>query len=321
MDALSDVLTAVRLTGAVYFDVNTTAPWVAETPPGREIVGRIFPRSDHLMAYHVVTTGRAWAMLDGAPALRLDAGDVIVFPQGDAHALASAPGMRGNSDLSSYRTEPGQSRPFSIALGDSGGERARVVCGFLGCDTRPFNPLLDALPRVIHVHGGPDSALAAFATFAARESAAQAAGSDCVLGRLSEMLFVDVIRKHLETLSAADSGWLAALRDPAVSRALSVLHRDPARPWSLDGLSREAGLSRSALAERFTQLVGHPPMQYLTRWRMQLAARGLREADETVASIAARVGYESEAAFSRAFKKATGSAPGTWRTVHRGQTR
>lgn len=321
MDALSDVLRAVRLTGAVFFDVRASEPWVAESPPGGSIAGSIFESSDHLMSYHVVTRGHAWANLDGEPPLRLSAGDVVVFPHGDAHALSSAPGLRHQPDLSLFRRPTdGRLLPFSLNMNGATDDADHVVCGFLGCDAGPFNPLLSALPRMIRVSDAAGGAIGTFARFAATETSEPRMGGECVLGRLSEMMFVDVVCRYLETLPADGRGWLAGLREPFVGRALTALHRDPARAWTLEQLAREVGLSRSALAERFMQFVGQPPVQYLTNWRMQLAANHLLTGTCGVAEIAERVGYESEAAFSRAFKKAVGTPPSQWRR-HRGGNR
>lgn len=313
MDALSDVLRAVRLSGAVFFDVRATEPWVAETPAGSAVVSSMFPGADHLMCFHVITEGTAWATCDSAEPTRLSAGDVVLFPHGDGHALASAPGMRDSPELGMYR-RPAEGRlPFSLAIGGSQPRSAHVVCGFLGCDAAPFNPLLEALPRVICVTGAVGGAIAAFAAFASAETRDARVGSDAVLGRLSELLFVDVVRRHLETLPPDHTGWLAGLREPFVGKALTALHREPGRAWTLESLAREIGLSRSALAERFAHFVGQPPMQYLTNWRMQRAATDLVTGSDTIAAIGERVGYESEAAFSRAFKKVTGVPPGEWR--------
>lgn len=322
MDALSDVLRTVRLTGAVFFDVQATEPWVAEAPAAERIVGSIFPGVEHLISYHVVTRGTCWGGLVGQPPVQLSAGDIIVFPHGDAHVISSAPGMRTVPDVSLYRRPSDGQLPFSITMGGVQSEPApeHVVCGFLGCDARPFNPLIAALPRMIRVSDRDGGALGAFVRFAMAESKAPRIGGECVLSRLSELMFVDVVRRYLESLPDDRSDWLSGLRDPFVGRALTALHRQPARDWSVDALSREVGLSRSALAERFTGFVGQPPMQYLANWRMQLAANALLGSTDTVAEIAARVGYESEAAFSRAFKKSVGLSPSLWRK-HRGEGR
>ncbi|MGE3956675.1 MAG: AraC family transcriptional regulator [Vicinamibacterales bacterium] len=313
MDALSDVLRAVRLTGAVFFDVRAADPWVAETPPGSAVVSSMFPGAEHMMAFHVITRGTAWASCDVESPVRLGTGDVVLFPHGDQHSLASAPAVRDQPALEFYRRPADGQLPFSLAIGHSSIESAHIVCGFLGCDASPFNPLLEALPRVIRVSGAVGGAIGAFAAFASAETRDARVGSDAVLGRLSELLFVDVVRRYLERLGPDQTGWLAGLREPFVGRALGALHREPARDWTIEQLAREVGLSRSALAERFSHLVGQPPMQYLANWRMQLAASALMSGSDNVAEVAERVGYESEAAFSRAFKKATGVPPGEWR--------
>ncbi len=318
MDALSDVLRAVRLTGAVFFDFRGSDPWVAETPPGASIVGTIFPGAEHLMAYHVVTQGGCWGGLHGEPPLRLSAGDIILFPHGDAHAMSSVPGLRSSPDLGLFRRPSEGQLPFTLSIGDVEADAAHVVCGFLGCDARPFNPLLAALPRVIRVSDPAGGVVGAFARFALAESKERRLGGECVLGRLSELMFVDVVRRYLETLPADRTDWLSGLRDQFVGRALSALHRSPARDWTIETLARDVGLSRSALAERFTQYVGQPPMQYLTHWRMQLAANQLLSGRDGVAAIAEEVGYESEAAFSRAFKKVVGVPPSQWRKHRNG---
>ena len=313
MDALSDVLRAVRLTGAVFFDVKAADPFVAEAPASGAIVDRVFPGAEHLVHYHVVTAGSCWGRVDGEPDIHLTAGDIVVFPHGDAHVLSSTPGMRGALDLARFDTVQHEPRPFALSMGGGEATSVHFVCGFLGCDARPFNPLLASLPRVIHVKDRAGGAIEAFVRLALAEGADRRPGSDAVLGRLSELMFVDVVRRYLETLPPHRTGWLAGLREPFVGRALTALHASPARDWTIESLAREVALSRSALAERFTELVGQPPMQYLASWRMQLAAGQLASGSDSVASIAGRVGYDSEAAFSRAFKKSTGVAPGRWR--------
>lgn len=313
MDALSDVLRAVRLTGAIFFDVRASEPWLAETPPGPAIVGRMFPGAQHLISYHVMIEGTCWGTVLDEPPVRLGTGDVIMVPHGDAHVIGSAPGVRGAAEIERYvRPDEGQ-LPFKLSMGEPGGAPARFICGFLGCDSRPFNPLLAALPRVIRVGDGTGTSLATLVQLAAAESKDARPGGDVVLGHLSELMFVDVVRRYLETLPPDRAGWLSGLRDPFVGRALTALHRDPAREWTLESLAHEVGLSRSTLAERFTKFVGQPAMQYLANWRMQLAAGLLTGSLDSLAEIADRVGYESEAAFSRAFKKAVGTPPGQWR--------
>jgi AraC-like DNA-binding protein len=298
----------------VYFTIDATAPWVTETPAGREIAPLIVPGSEHVIDYHVVTSGSCWGGIVGEPAIHLEAGDVIVFPQGDAHVMSSAPGMRGTPDTEVYRRSDTQ-LPIAIHQNRGGSERSEVICGFLGCDARPFNPLLATLPRIIHVRrqAADDGVIAQFVRLALAESAARRPGGEVVLAHLSELLFVEVVRRHLSTLQPEYSGWLAGLRDEHVGRALGKIHQRAAHPWSLEKLAREVGVSRSALAERFAHFVGVPPMQYLAQWRMQLAATLLSSTAIGLAEMAERVGYGSEAALSRAFKRWVGVAPALWR--------
>jgi AraC-like DNA-binding protein len=218
-------------------------------------------------------------------------------------------------DLSIFRRSPGMRKPQPVKLGD-GPADVHVVCGFLGCDTRPFNPLLSALPRVLLASergGAPGGWLSRFMEVAWEEARSARPGAEGILARLSELMFVEIIRRHLASLPPERTGWLAGLRDPFVGKALAALHARPARPWTIDALGHEAGLSRSALAERFTAMVGEPPIQYLARWRMQIAAGLLTNTCDGTAAVGARVGYASEAAFNRAFKKLVGVPPATWR--------
>jgi AraC-like DNA-binding protein len=314
-DVLSDVLRAVRLTGAVYFDFELSSPWVAEAPPSREIAAKVMPGAQRVIEYHLIARGTCWGHAVGDEPIRLREGDLIVFPQGDAHVLASAPGMRAAPDMSVF-ARPSTPLPLVYELGGGGPERARLVCGFLGCDDRPYNPLLTALPTVIHLPAAAPQAangwLGTLLNIAVRESGSARAGGENVLARLSELMFVEAIRRYIEMLPPAQTGWLAGLRDPVVGHALAALHGEASEPWTVERLARLVGLSRSVLAERFTDMVGQPPMQYLALWRMQLASRLLVEGSH-VAAVAGAVGYESEAAFSRAFKKLVGQAPASWR--------
>jgi len=313
-DVLSDVLRAVRLTGAVYFDFELSSPWVLEAPPSAEIAGIVMPGAQRVIEYHLIARGSCWGHAVNAEPALLREGDLIVFPQGDSHVLSSAPGMRATPDMSAFDR---RSRlPMVYEFGGGGPDRARIVCCFLGCDQRPYNPLLLSLPTVIHLAAASSRATAGWLgtllSIAARESGSARAGSENVLARLSELMFVETIREYLETLPSTQTGWLAGLRDPVVGQALATLHGEPSQPWTVERLAREVGLSRSVLAERFTEMVGQPPMQYLALWRMQLASRLLLEGGH-VTAVASAVGYESEAAFSRAFKKLVGQTPGTWR--------
>lgn len=315
MDTLSEVLRAVRLTGAIYFTIDASAPWVAEAPNGATIAPHLMGGVEHVMEYHLVISGGCWAGIVGERPVRLEAGDVIVLPHGDAHVLASEPGMRGTPDPSVFLEARRSPVPLCLSLEGGGPERTEVVCGFLGCDARPFNPLLAALPRVLHLRasGERGGALRRLVELALAESSAAQPGGASVLARLSELLFIEVVRRWLSELPADEVGWVAGLRDGLVSRALEQLHAEPARDWTLATLGKAVGASRSVLAERFTHFVGVPPMQYLAQWRVQVAASMLRSSRASLAEIAEQVGYGSEGALSRAFKRAVGVPPATYR--------
>lgn len=319
-DILSDVLQAVRLKGAVFFDVETAAPWVAEAPAARTVAPAVMPDAEHVIEYHVITSGSCWASVvdsDLAP-VRLKAGDAVAFPQGDAHVLSSTPGMRGEPDFSAYKPpESAAQLPLMLNLDGGGQEKAHIVCGFLGCDSRPFNPLLESLPRILHATGSAGAGggwMDEFTRFAVMEAKEKRAGGKGILSKLGELMFAEIVRNYVESLPLESRGWLAGLRDHHVGRALNLLHRDPAYDWTIDLLAKEVGLSRSSLAERFTEFVGTPPMHYLLKWRLQMAAAKLSDGAANIATIAAAIGYESEAAFSRAFKKHVGLPPAEWRS-------
>jgi AraC-like DNA-binding protein len=320
-DPLTDVLTSVRLTGAVFFSVEGTAPWAAEAPPASAISAVVLPGAEHVLEFHAVTRGRCLGGIVGESPVELEAGDLICFPHGDPHVMSSARGLSAlQADRSLFERFATTPLPFQLKLG-SGEPDVHLVCGFLGCDARPFNPLLAALPRVLRAsdRGAPEGWLARFIEVVERETRTPRPGGEAILARLSELMFVEVIRRHIESLLPDRTGWLAGLRDPHVGKALAALHARPGHAWTIDALGHEAGLSRSALAERFTALVGEPPIQYLGRWRMQVAAGLLASTHDGIAEIAARVGYASEAAFSRAFKKAVSFPPATWRRLRAGR--
>jgi AraC-like DNA-binding protein len=316
-DPLSDLLKTVRLTGATYFDVVAKAPWVAASPPREMILPKILPGAEHLIAYHVITEGRCFANITGQEPIAVGAGEVIVFTRGDTHVLSSSPGMRGDPVPAEVLVEASSRQlPFQINYGADGPVSAKVVCGFLACDARPFNPLLDNLPPFIKAKDGEgDDArwLGQFIRLARTESAEKRAGGEGVLAKLSELMFIEVIRRYLADLPPEQAGWLAGLRDPFVGKALSLMHARPERGWTIEMLAKDVGLSRSVLAERFTDLIGMPPMHYLAQWRMQIAAGLLSGGNANIATVAAEIGYASEAAFSRAFKKMVGVPPSDWR--------
>jgi AraC-like DNA-binding protein len=318
-DILSDVLRAVRLSGAIFFEVDASSPWAAEAPPARQLAALVMPGAQHVIEYHVVTDGCCWAALvdtDSDPVL-LAPGSVVVFPHGDPHVLSSAPGMRAKPEMGLYRRPAeGEALPFYLEQHGGGPERASLICGFLSCDVLPFNPLIGSLPRRLHIADGymrEGGWLKDLIAATLKESQEKRVGSASVLSRLSELIFIEVVRRYMESLPGETVGWFTALSDPPIGRAIRMLHGNVSRPWTLTELAREAGVSRTILIERFNAYLGIAPMSYLASWRMQMAAGMLASGSATLAQIAANVGYESEAAFSRAFKRCTGMPPKAWR--------
>jgi AraC-like DNA-binding protein len=319
LDALSDVLRIVRLTGAVFLDAEFTDPWCIGEPSGVEVCIEHMPHAQHVVIYHLVTEGRCEASVPGGPAVSASAGDLIIIPGGEEHSLGSAlahPSVPGQQLV----IQRGPDEVPQVRYG-GGGAVTRMVCGYLACDSSLFDTVLAALPRImlVNMREGPSAQwLTSSIRFSLTEAAGQRAGAGTVLAKLSELMFVEAIRRHIESLPPEQTGWLAGLRDRFVGKTLALIHSKPAHPWTVEELAGVVGLSRSALADRFTDLVGQPPMQYLTRWRLQLAANLLRSGARNIASVAADVGYDSEAAFSRAFKREMGTTPAVWR---RGRSR
>jgi AraC-like DNA-binding protein len=324
LDPLSDVLRSVRLRGSVYFHVSCRDQWAAQAPHSSEMAPVLMPGAEHVIEYHLFLKGEGWVAVDGEPPLRMREGDIVMLPHGDAHVVSSAPGLapvEQDDWLFRMRDDP---KPipityhggmFEAGLGLPLEDASTVIlCGFIACDLKPFNPLINALPRLLHLPAeGVGAWVAPMLEQAASESVNRRPGGAALLQRVSEMVFVDGARRYLDSLPEQASGWLGALRDRQVGRAITLMHAEPAEPWTLEELGSRVGLSRSALHERFVTLTGMAPMQYLTSWRMQCGARLLREGRLSAAAIALEVGYDSEAAFSRAFKRATGQPPGAWR--------
>ena len=315
MDVLSDVLAAVRLTGAIFFDSTFRTQWVAEAPKASIIAEKVMPNSQYVFYFHTLLEGSCWAeMTDGSmEPIKLEAGDIIAFPMDDAHALCSTIGMRAAPDLAIYTHPIDRQLPYVLNQG-SGPDSCRFVCGYLGCDIRPYNPFIKSLPRVLPGRGAAGQGwLAHLLRHAVSETERRNPGGETVLAKLAELLFVEVIRQYVDDLPAGSRGWLSGLRDPQIGLALRLIHSRPAADWTIEGLAREVGMSRSVFADRFTHYAGVSPMQYVARWRMQLAARHLEVPGVSIAQAGAEVGYESEAAFNRAFKKLVGVPPGAWR--------
>lgn len=319
-DPLSDVLRTVKLTGALFFLTEASFPWGVEVPRADAFSSIILPRAQHVVSYHIILSGRGWASIPGVTSTWFEAGDVLVIPHGDPYSLLSEPDQQPefgiDATMEYFRDMAAGRLPFVTQEGGGGEPRSDFVCGFLGCDMRPFNPVLSTLPRLLHVKrtlAEGDDLLGRMIDLTLAEAPQARAGGESIRLRLGELIFVEVIRRYLETLPAHETGWLSGLRDPFVGKALALLHGQPAYPWTLNELADRACMSRAALAARFTHLVGHAPMQYLTLWRMQIAARLLADSSMKVAAVGREIGYESEAAFSRAFKKTVGVSPAMWR--------
>ena len=273
MDALSDVLRVVRLKGGVFLHAEFTAPWCVLSQVGREDCGSLLEGAEHLVLYHYVVEGRLTAQIPNGKPVEIEAGEVVIFPHNHQHLLGSRLDLPPVPSKQVVGVSP--EGGLLVIRHGGGGERTRIVCGFLGCDRLEGNPLASALPPLLRFDARQGSAAAWMKSsleFAADELAARRAGSETVLAKLSELLFVEALRRYVEGLPVEQTGWLAGLKDPFVSRALSLLHGRIAQEWTVDDLGREVGLSRSALAERFTRLIGEPPMRYLARWRIQAAA-------------------------------------------------
>lgn len=314
MDALSEVLGAIHVEGAVYLDAEFTAPWCVETRYGLPVITELLAGANHVVFFHYLLNGQCKARLsDGTETLELKTGDFILFARDYKHVLGtdlSLPAIGVGSPDTESNAELMQVRH------GGGGEPTRFVCGYLACDPRICRSLLNSLPPMLRVSVGDDlstSWLVQLLRVGVSESLAQRPGARSLLTKLSELLFVEAMRRYVFSLSAEQKGWLAGLRDPYVGKALSLLHAHAGRAWTVDDLAREVAMSRSALAERFTDLIGKPPKQYLTRWRLALAAKALRSGAEPIGRIAERCAYESEAAFNRAFKREFGTPPASWR--------
>lgn len=319
-DPVSDVLDTIRLQGAVFFLWEPGWPYGIGVADGRTLSSHILPGVDCIVSYHIVTKGPCWAAVNDEPAMQLETGDTLVLPRGDAYKIANTPQYPTPEDEASsiewFKSMSAGEIPPVVTEGGPGPDNNRIICGFLGCSLGPYNPLLSTLPRMLRVPAPADGddPLSALIAFALSESRQTRGGERCLLMRLSEVMFVEVLRRYLRSGSESGTGWLAALRDPVVGRTLTLLHRDITVNWTLQKLAQRIGASRSSLAERFSRVVGLPPMQYLTQWRMQVAANRLRDTKIKVYAVANEVGYESEEAFSRAFKRVVGVSPRAWRS-------
>lgn len=315
IDPLSEVLRSVRLIGGVFLEARFTAPWCVSSQIAAEDCRPFLAVPAQIIAYHFIIEGRLLIQLDADPPREISAGEIVLLPRNDGHMLASASGLKpiNAHDLIQPAADGGL---VQISHG-GGGEATHLVCGFLGSE-EVYNPLIATLPRVLTLdvrQGASRDWVEASVRFAARELAEGRFASSGVMSRLSELLFVEAVRNYASTLSEEETGWLKGLKDPYIGRALALLHGRIDAPWTVEMLAGEVALSRSAFNDRFTSLLGMPAIRYLTLWRLQVAKESLRQGRGAIAQIAHAVGYESEAAFNRAFKREFGHPPARWRAM------
>jgi len=318
MDVLSEVLKLVTLQGAIFYNAEFSAPWSFRSPASCNIAPLVAAGAEHVIIYHLLTDGHASACVEDGERLALDAGDVVIFPHGDPHIIENGRPTKSLDLLQEL------ARIFSQGLklersGD-GGDVTKFVCGYMACEPRLSKVFLSGLPPVFKVsirNNGSGRWLENSIRFSVDQADASQAGGEAVLAKLSEVLFVETLRLYIAHLPPEQTGWLAGARDSDVGKTLALMHRHPARPWTIATLAQEAGISRSVLAERFRHYLNEPPMAYLTRWRLQLGAQLLASTSYSVAQIAAEVGYESEAAFNRAFKREFTAPPARFRNQSR----
>lgn len=315
MDALSEALGSVRVTGAIFFDAICSAPWGFAVPRMQDYARVLAPGAECVVGYHFVAEGQAVFAFEDGSEVTLSGGDVAIVPYGDPHVVSRGrPDTLTNAAASVQNNLAGKHLTYRVGVG--GGQMTRLVCGYFGCERHAARLFLAGLPRVVKVNvrdDDPGAWLERSILHLLSETASARPGRDALLSKMAEALFIETLRRHMETLPAEKTGWLAGARDPLVGGALAQIHRDPRRAWTLAGLAHEVGAARSVLAERFARLLGEPPMTYLARWRLQLAARLLQTTAKSVLEVALDVGYASEAAFSRAFKREFGLPPGAYR--------
>lgn len=339
MDVLSDVLRVIRLKGSVFFGTRFSAPWAIESAGDDGLARLLFPQAEYIALFHIVVEGCCWISIEGHSPICLEAGDAIILPHYDVHKMSSDPHIPPRSFQGAIPPGPWAEMP-QIEFG-GGGALTHMLCGFLRCDQH-FNPLMASLPTLLWVkHSNGEvvdgstqnrqaeqegSVLADSAMWLPltldhmiQEATQGKSGSTAMLSRLAEILFVEVLRRYIQHRPPGHTGWLAGVKDPDIGRALGYLHAEPQRDWTVDELASEVALSRSALAQRFCSLIGEPPMRYLAGWRLHVARQLLNQPGSGIAEVAARVGYDSEAAFNRAFKRHVGLPPATWRRQNQNQ--
>ncbi len=308
MDALSEARTAVRMTGAIFYALECYAPWGFSVPHLSTVAHILAPGTERIVSYHLVTEGRATVRFGDGDPIQVNAGEVLIIPHGDAHTVANgSPAEFIDATLSDHLT----GRLSTARVGEDG-ELTRFICGYFGCERHANRMFLAGLPTMIKIDIGADAAgawIESSIKHLVSDGNANRPGHGILLAKASEALFVEAMRRYMESLPPERDGWLAGARDPIVGAALALIHRNPHRDWTLQSLAEEAGTSRSVLSERFDRFLGEPPLTYLMRWRLQLASRLLETTRKPIQQIANETGYDSEAAFNRAFKREFGAPP------------
>jgi AraC-like DNA-binding protein len=315
MDVLSEVLKAVKLDGAMFYNAEFSAPWCFRSPASREIAPYFASGSRHVILYHLLTEGRGYAHVEeDSRQIALSAGDIVIFPHGDSHFMGN--GSRVQPVDNGKEVKRVLAQGLKVSRFGGGGEITKFVCGYMACDPQLSQVFLGGLPPVLKVNIRNDPSgqwLENSIRYSVGDANSSAPGGEAVLAKLSEVLFVETLRRYMALLPKEQTGWLAGVRDPEVGKALALLHRQPAHPWTIAALANEVGISRSVLAQRFRRYLSQTPMAYLTHWRLQLGAQMLKSTSSSVAQVAAEVGYESEPSFNRAFKREFGLPPARFR--------
>ncbi len=323
MDVLSEVLKAVKLDGAVFFNGEFSSPWCAREPDADALASYLPTRPKHVIIFHLITEGRGYVRLEeDGRATPLEAGDIVILAQGDAHFMGNGPFVTPIDSAEQLRQVLIEGHIISHSGG--GGELTKLICGYLTCDPQLSQVFLAGLPSIVKVHirDSPSGQwLEDTLRYSIDHAKTSGPGGAAVIAKLSEVLFVETLRRYIAKLPPSHTGWLAGARDPEMGKALTLLHKQPAHPWTIASLAQEVGVSRSVLAERFRHYLGDTPIGYLTRWRLQLAAQVLRSTSKSVAEVAGDVGYQSEPSFNRAFKRELGLPPAAFRSHARSSHR
>jgi AraC-like DNA-binding protein len=322
MDVLTDVLNSLHIQGALYFEVEAGQPWVLVNPPMNLIGSFMLPEVEHVIPFHIMLEGEGWAKSDSdtLPPKRLESGDVVMFPMGSRHSLSSnIDNWQGTAAESSfYQQTAAKEQPFTaVKLGEDG-TRAYLVCGYIGFNAKPLNPVLNTLPKMLVVKGhiNSDGLMKQLFLSTLQEMRKSSESAKSIVAKLTELIFTQALRQHMENHADGDNqNWLSAIQDEHIGKVLKLIHKDPFKKWTLTLLANECAMSRSSLAERFSNSVGQPPMQYINSWRMQLASTFLADG-MSILQVTERLGYSSESAFQKSFKRYVGYSAGEWRTKH-----